>query len=347
MDPRVGIVGAGVAGIACARELDGDAEVTIVEKSRGVSGRAATRRKNGCRYDHGANYIDLDPDDDLLPLIEGLGTEGLVDVEGPVWVFDHEGEIEPGHGEDGRKLTYERGITGFAKRLAANCEAEIRTETRVESLARGEDGTWTVADTEGGEWGPFDALVLTPPAPQTATLLANADWGDPLRERLHDAVSAVPFRTVLTAVLHYPFALDLPYYALVNTDKDHEVGWLSREECKPGHVPEGESLLICQMGGEWSEAHYDGAREEVCAEAARLVAGLLGDDRLASPDWTDDQGWRYAIPEGAVDRSALTDAEGAGLYCTGDWLVGKGRVSEAFGAGRETGKRIQTRLGGA
>ncbi|WP_331233635.1 NAD(P)/FAD-dependent oxidoreductase [Natronorarus salvus] len=346
MGERVGIVGAGVAGLACARELDGEAEVTILEKSRGVSGRAATRRKDDCRYDHGANYIDLDPDDELLDTIEALGTEGLIDIEGSVWVFDREGEIEPGHGDAGKKLSYERGITGFAKRLFGDCDADLRIETRAESLAH-DHGTWTVADTQGGEWGPFDALVLTPPAPQTAALLADADWDDPLRERLYDAVSAVPFRTVVTAVLHYPFTLDVPYYALVNTDKAHEVGWLSREECKPGHVPEGESLLVCQMGGEWSEAHYDDPREGICTEAARLVSALLGDERLASPDWTDHQGWRYAIPEGAVEDRVVDEAAGAGLFLAGDWLVGRGRVDEAFEAGRKTGRRVTTQLGGA
>ncbi|GAB6880489.1 hypothetical protein JCM17823_27630 [Halorubrum gandharaense] len=35
--------------------------MTLLEKSRGVGGRAATRRRNGCRYDHGANYVN--PDD--------------------------------------------------------------------------------------------------------------------------------------------------------------------------------------------------------------------------------------------------------------------------------------------
>ena len=345
MDQRVGVVGAGVAGLGCAREIDG--EITVLEKSRGVSGRAATRRTNGCRYDHGANYLDLEPDDELLSLVEGLGTDGLVDIEEPVWVFDREGEIAPGHGEDGHKLTYERGITGFAKRLRDDAGLEVQTETRAESLARADDGTWTVTDTEGGEWGPFDALVLTPPAPQTAALLSRADWDDPLRERLHGAVSAVPFRTVITAVLHYPFELDVPYYALVNTDKEHGIGWLSREECKPGHVPEGESLLICQMGGDWSARRYDDPPEEVCDDAATLVADLLGDDRLATPDWTDWQGWRYAIPEDSVDESVVAEAERAGLYLTGDWLVGTGRVDGAFVAGRETGKRVARGLNGS
>ena len=97
---------------------------------------------------------------------------------------------------------------------------------------------------------PFDRLLLTPPAPQTVDLLRTAEWDADIREPLVEAVDAVPYRTIWTGVFGYPFELERPYYALVNTDKDHEIGWIAREECKPGHVPDGESLLVVQANHE-------------------------------------------------------------------------------------------------
>jgi hypothetical protein len=332
---EIGVVGAGVSGVGAAYELRDAADVTLLEKSRGVGGRAATRRKHGCVYDHGANYVA--PDEDLEGFVRDLGSDGLVEIEAPVWTFDAEGAIEPGEERDRPALTYEDGITRFAKRVLSRCDATFEPETRVEAVAR-EGGRWRVGLGDGT--AAFDALVLTPPAPQTAALLADAAWDDLLRRELAEVVEAVPYRTILSAVLHYPFELDRPYYALVNTDKDHEIGWLSREECKRGHVPDGESLLIVQMAPEWSLERYGEPAEDVAAAAAGSAADLLDEPRLATPDWTDCQRWRHALPDDGADGDALARAEDRSLYFAGDWVAGEGRVAAAFENGRAVGRRL-------
>jgi predicted NAD/FAD-dependent oxidoreductase len=342
---RIGIVGAGAAGAAAAYALRGtDATVTILEKSRGVCGRAATRRKHGCRYDHGANYIK-DGDDLTASLIPELGADGLVDIAEPVWTFDAEGTVSEGHGDDGRKWTWSTGITQLAKRLLDRTDATVHKETRVESIERTAGETWTVTDTDGAEHGPFDALLLTPPAPQTAELLRATAWDDTRLGALADAVAAVPFRTIRTLVLHYPFRESYPWYGLVNVDKEHDIGWLSREECKTGHVPDGESLLIAQMSPAWSSAHYDDPVADAARAAADRVATLLDDGRYRDPDWIDDQGWRYALPDGAVDGGPLDAAAAAGLHVAGDWVAGEGRVAAALRSGHRVGERIRDGAG--
>ncbi|MFC4357449.1 NAD(P)/FAD-dependent oxidoreductase [Halobium salinum] len=347
------IVGAGPAGVGAAYALrDADVDVTILEKSRGVCGRAATRRRNDCRYDHGANYVKADDrTDDLL---RELGEDGLVDVELPVWTFTSDGAISAGDEErgDAHKWTWETGITQLAKRLLDRTDATVERETRVEAVERvetgGVDGVegardewgWHLADTDGEAHGPFDALVLTPPAPQTAALLAATHWQSEHLPALREAVGSVSYRPTLSAILHYPFELDRPWYGLVNVDKDHDVGWLSREECKRGHVPDGETLLVVQLGAEWSDEHYDDPEGAVVDAAAAKAATLLDDDRLADPDWTDLQRWRYAQPNEGADADVLRRGEVDGLYFAGDWVVGEGRVHRALWNGYEVGERI-------
>ena len=53
------IIGAGMAGIACARGLkDAGSDPQILDKGRGIGGRLATRRtQEGWHFDHGAQYI--------------------------------------------------------------------------------------------------------------------------------------------------------------------------------------------------------------------------------------------------------------------------------------------------
>jgi hypothetical protein len=343
MTRSLAIVGAGTAGVGAAEALRGtDVAVTILEKSRGVGGRAATRRKHGCTYDHGANYVK-DADERTAALIRDLGTEGLVDVSLPVWTFDADGTVSEGEDRDARKWTWEAGITQFAKRVLARGDATVETETRVAAVdAVGEQ--WSLTDADGRTHGPFDGVLLTPPAPQTAGLLAETNWDDAALPALREAVGAVTYRTIRTLVLHYPFEAEFPWYALVDTSKEHAVGWVGREECKPGHVPDGESLWVVQMGPDWSAAHYDDPVAEAAAAAADRVADLVGEARLADPDWVDDQGWRYALPDAGAATAVLERGEDAGLFFAGDWVAGEGRVYAAYWNGVEAGERVAETL---
>jgi len=339
---HVGIIGAGAAAAAATRVLDAaapDVEVTVLEKSGGLCGRAATRRRDGVTYDYGANYLK-DEDERVVELVtDALATDGLVTIDEPVCVFDADGTVSEGRESTERKWTYRSGLTQIAKRLFGGTDATVHRNTRVEHVAR-EDGTWRLVDDDGRRWGPFDAVVCNPPAPQTVALLRTADWTAPVREDLVTAVDAVEYRHVWTAVLGYEFELNCPYYALVNPGKDHEVGWLAREECKPGHVPAGESVLVVQANHAWSVAHDDDPPAGNVADLAGMAADIVGEDRLRSPAWTDHQNWRYALPENGVDRGPLGTAEESGLYCLGDWVAGEGRLHAALRNGLDTGERL-------
>lgn len=339
---HVGIVGAGAGAAALSFVVDGalpDADITVLEKSTVVCGRAATRQRGPVTYDYGANYVKSDDDRVVELLTETLATRGLVDASEPIYTFDRTGTVSPGRDADEHKWSYQVGISELAHRLFDRTDVRLVHNTRVETVRRTDD-TWALVDTSGTEWGPFDAVVLNPPAPQTAQLLADAEWDSSVREHLHDAVADVPFRSIWTSVLHYPFAIERPYYALVNTDKEHAVGWISREECKAGHVPADESVLIVQASPAWSEEHYDEKPATNDRQLARLAASIMDDERLAEPDWTDNQFWRYALPDAGVDAGPLQSARDAGLYCVGDWVAGEARLHAALRNGLDTGERL-------
>ena len=56
---RIAVIGAGMAGLSCAKHLsEHGVHTTIFEKSRGLGGRLATRRADsGIAFDHGAQFI--------------------------------------------------------------------------------------------------------------------------------------------------------------------------------------------------------------------------------------------------------------------------------------------------
>lgn len=53
---RIAIIGAGLAGLTLAREINASADVHVFEKYHGVGGRMAHRHLEGFDFDHGAQY---------------------------------------------------------------------------------------------------------------------------------------------------------------------------------------------------------------------------------------------------------------------------------------------------
>ena len=90
---RVAVVGAGMAGITCARTLaQAGCAVTVFEKSRGFGGRMATRHTEFGNFDHGAQYFTARDD----RFIQALQT--ATDVVVPwsansVRVLDEHGQV--------------------------------------------------------------------------------------------------------------------------------------------------------------------------------------------------------------------------------------------------------------
>ena len=58
MTHRVAVIGAGLAGLTCGRELrQAGCYVEVFERDRIIGGRMATARVNRTTYDHGAQYV--------------------------------------------------------------------------------------------------------------------------------------------------------------------------------------------------------------------------------------------------------------------------------------------------
>ncbi|PAP75814.1 NAD(P)/FAD-dependent oxidoreductase [Rubrivirga marina] len=362
---RLAVIGAGPAGLAAAHVLSPDVHVTAFEKSRGVSGRAATRWRDApgqpalaeahepfrWRYDHGAQYLGPDPDSDVGRFLRALLDDDLVEIGGAVWPFDDAGTLHPDEArQDSARWTLPDGIAGLGRRLAeATPDLDLRLETRVTRLVR-EGTSWTVEADDGARHDGFAAVLLTPPAPQTADLLRASDLGTADAAALADALGAADYRSQFTVVWAFDAEIDRPadVYALVNAAGEsggggYDVAWVAVESDKPNRAPVGASLFIAQMAPAWTDARYEDAPADVVRAAAEAVEGLWGP--LPDPLWTDTQRWRYSLPNGAADTDTLEAASEHGLFFAGDFTAGKGRVHLAVEEGRKAAERIRQRLG--
>jgi renalase len=363
---HLAIIGAGAAGLAAARALRQrrpDIRITVFEKSRGLGGRAATRRRDGFIFDHGAQFFRT-PTPELERLVRhDLPADALRDIGLPVWAFDAAGRIAEGDPSQNAEpaWTYADGISRLGKLLGEGLD--VRRETRIAQVEDARPLTkdeskpphtralaapaeaafddrpssivprrWSLLDTAGQAHGPFDALLLTPPAPQTADLLAASALDEALKAPLLAELRQARYRRCLSLTLAYDRPIARPFYALVNTDRAHPIAWLGLEHAKgPERCPPGHSLLLIQMAPAFSEAHWDAPVESLAPLTAGLAGALLGED-LGAPLWADRQGWRYALPDSGADFETL-NANGAGLYFAGDYTAGQGRVHLAIASG--------------
>jgi len=345
---RIGIVGAGPAGLAAAwalRDAGLDLEVTVFEKSRGVCGRAASRTRHGLRLDPGANYLKAEPEAIRELVTRQLPNEELVSIEGDIWLFDREGRIEPGDPEQNRepKWTYRHGISTLGKLLAAASQAAVKRGTCIVKLA-GEPHRWTLVDAEGGEHGPFHRILLTPPGPQTVELLERSALDKDGADLVVEGLRQARYHRQWCFALGFAEATrnEVPWYALLNADGVHPLlAWISRDNAKPGRIPRGITVVSVQMHPDWSTRNFERTAEDLVPEVVPELNRLLGwPDH--PPAWWDAQRWKFAHPYRAADGERVQALESAGIFVAGDALVGKGRVNLAMHSGLEIAERMRS-----
>ena len=341
---RIAIIGAGMAGLAAGRALRArfpDWSITIYEKSRGVGGRVATRRRAGFTFDHGAQCIKSPTPAVERLITHELNADMLRQIALPTWTFDAANTIAEGDAAQNaaQNYTYTDGNNRLGKLLADGLD--VQREVRVAALrATGDDGRgtmdggrWALLDLAGATIGEADMVLLTPPAPQIAELLTASDL-DADAAALIAALGTARYRRCISLALAYDRLIARPFYALVNSDRAHPISWLALEHAKGAErCPPGHSLLIAQMAPQWSVDHYETPLEELTPLIADLTSALLGDE-LGAPLWADLQRWRYALPDAAADFDALNRLGAPhGLFFAGDYVDTKGRVHLAIERG--------------
>jgi hypothetical protein len=315
------VVGAGIAGLSCARVLvDAGVHVTVFDKSRGPGGRMSTRRGEGWACDHGAQYFTArDPlFQDELARWQAAGVAARWQPR--VVVFDADGR-RAGGGAEVRYVATPR-MTAPARHLADGLG--VRVQTTVNALHCYEHG-WELGTAERGLLAEaFDGVLLAVPAPQALPLL------QPVLPAMATVAAGARMQGCWALMLRFeaPLALDFDA-AFVNHGP---LRWIARDTSKPGR--EGMETWTLHASAEWSEAHIEDSADHV---AAALIAAFCALGGAAPLAWSAHR-WRYAITDSAVEGGCAWHA-GASLGLCGDWLNG-GRVEGAWLSGHALAQRV-------
>ena len=162
------VIGAGLSGIAAATDLHAAGHtVTVLEKSRGISGRAATRRWDAAVLDHGAPFFTA-RGERFTQAIQTLEESGAVRVWTRGFHQWREGLLTAPTDSHPRYIASE-GMNALAKHLrgaTATFTLEVgATVTGLEPSASG----WTVT-LATGETRDADAVIVSAPTPQALNL---------------------------------------------------------------------------------------------------------------------------------------------------------------------------------
>lgn len=322
---KVGIVGAGIAGLAAARTLQArGVESTIFEKGPEVGGRCTTQRIGAYTFDTGATSIAARGRSLGHVMFDELDVSELIAIKLPIYVHSYgrifAGESSMNHIE---RYTYLHGNETLPRLLSK--DLDVRAPVAVESIERNAEGKFELA----GE--PFDALILTAPLPETDHLLRSLNESRPFAN--------ARYRPCLSVMLGYNQDLSgIHYHALIDPEQRHPLTWLSIESAKcPERAPDGHTAMVAQLSPEYSRVHFESSDAEILEETIGYVERLIG-SRFCEPEVSGIRRWQYSQPE----TTALFDTvnrRGSRLLIASDGIVG-GRLEYAYEAGAKAAQLL-------
>lgn len=285
------IVGTGMTALTLADKLaqHKGRHLVLVEKSKGVGGRLATRRTADHKFDHGAQFYNLSYPMEIF--------HRRWQDEGLICVFD---AVNP-------KNSYSSvaGMTALAKALAKHFD--VRLECKVEGL-RNCGKNWLVKFQHHDE-DIFDEIILTAPLPQALELLdaSKIDYESHLRSASYDK-AIVGLIELKNTPLHSKFLyLDNCQNEILTVTNQHE----------KGVSPKPAWTVV--MNAKFSEKFFDETDETLDSEIRKRLNLEFGELPISQ---LFIKKWRYCVPRKATKSQFAIVSQTPLLALAGDGFTG-------------------------
>ena len=313
------VVGAGISGCVCAWRLaKAGHTVTLVEKGRGVGGRMATRRMDGARIDHGAQFFTVrDPRmKELLSLWE--------EQNAVVPWYDQ----IPGRPDLPKGMRYRgtQGMTGPAKVLAK--EFCVKTNFFVSRVEQNQSQWFIYSRDDVDSELQADHLVLTIPSVQLLELFQRSDYQlddqsmSSIRSIRHTRCLAILGKLDRPSALHIPGTLTHPV---------PEIDWISDNQIKG---ISNEPACTIHASDEYSQKFWDAEDSERVPYLLSIAEELL---QAKISSWACHR-WGFAKPS-VTFGATYWHSKGRNLTLAGDGFGGE-RVENAALSGWEAADSI-------
>ena len=294
------IIGAGIAGLLAAAELQNAGHrVIVLDKGRGVGGRMATRKlsKPGAVADHGAQFFTV-RDARFQHWVEQWLAAGVA----AEWCLGFAGN--DGH----PRYCGQHGMTSVPKLLARNLD--VYTRSKVSDI-RQEEGRWRL-ETDSGMLYRADNLILTPPVPQSLSLLDAG--GIILPADAREALESIAYHPCFAVMVHLSQASDIPAPGGVQA-RGEIIDWIG-DNLQKG--VSAETTVTIHASPQFTNEYLDLDREKV---ADMLIQAAHEDGYFDAAHVIETQvhRWLYAQPiTHYPERCLRLDLNGLPIIFAGD-----------------------------
>lgn len=331
---RVAVIGAGLAGLRCARTLaEAGASVVVFDKSRGVGGRMATRRLSGTDAEGQPWQAEADHG---VPSFAARGSAFAQAVHEGVargWLLPWQPRLAPSSAPfepDEPQWVATPSMKAWCQALADGLD--VRLQLQVDALLRTDAG-WAVHAGGSLVAQGFDHVVLALPPAQAAALLRplQPDWAVRLAAwPLQPTWTWLGVSSGMGATLDWEVMLppvlggDAAHSPIARIDRHSGRPWrrmASRHEVWTAHATPA-----------WTAAHLEAAPEAVEPLLREALEQAVGHPLRWHGHWAHR--WRYAQSTAPAPLDGpCWWAPGLGLGVCGDALGGGG-VEGAWTSGQ-------------
>lgn len=302
------IIGAGISGLNTAKKIKklNLGSVQILEKSRGVGGRMATRRTLETRFDHGAQFYRLKSD--ITDLHQEWKQKGI----NHQWFVSEKGDHWCSHS----------GMTALAKSMIENLEISLEKEIRT---IRYENNLWKLISTKNEEWF-CHKLIISSPTPQTVKLIEEVANEQLLDMNVLSEIKKITYNKALIGLVTLEEDIVIDSNGYLEFQTGH---FFSISDQKKKGVSEIPALTIT-MSSSFSEDEFEKPDEYILEKILKL---FISDYPKAKIKNAELKKWRYCQPQTQTKNLFLELAPNLysiGDACGGSSLLGAIRSSEAL-----------------
>ena len=266
---KIAIIGTGLSAIFSAIHLrkNTDLEINLFDKARGLGGRLATRRAEGGKFDHGAQYFSIERINNL-PEIQMLINEGVINN-----IEDKDIYFSPD------------GMTNIAKKLLI--DFNIFKEHKLVSIDK-ENENYKLFFENGSTFN-SDYIIMSCPMPQSLEILnkSKIDYDNNLIKALED-LNYFPCIVVMIKSEIKLSNLDKH----IGTDVDSKnISWIGDNYGKK--VSSIENYYTIQCSPEFSYENFDNEYDETNKKLKHEMEKIFGSNYQI----LSNHKWRYSIPK--------------------------------------------------
>lgn len=323
MTQRVAIIGAGLAGLACARVLRrAGCYVEVFERDKVVGGRMGTARLGVVPFDHGSQYLTA-RGERFKAYLNEIAAMNYAARWNPRTAGGVDGE--------GQIADWYVGTPGMSSVVRPLAESVRMTFGRTVHTLHRTDKAWQLWFDDETSAGPFAAVAVAVPAPEAQLLVGRMP-------QLADPLSRVRMTPCWALMVRLDQRI-LPDQD-VFSDMSQIVRWVSRNNSKPGRLLAGDHIVV-HAGQAWTRQTEDLEPEVVADELWAEVSHVLKLPPVRPAQMVAHL-WRHGLVDTALGETFLFAREHMVGVC-GDWC--RGRVAEhAFDSGTMLGHAIADSL---